>query len=148
MSKVTGVADFKDFVQVENFDYLKNLKYYIGYSNYLFDIPIEIKDFTDKEDFAPLYHYTILTKSLYRASGNGYVVLSDRDYLSRQEDTQAGKGYSSIVKKIHERRDKFKGELISYGYEPEDAEYITKYKFELDERHNNEANEPEDNKQA
>ena len=137
MSKVTGVADFKDFIQGEDFEYLKNLKYYIGYSNYLLDNPIETKDFVDKEDWAPLYHYTIITKGLYRNLGSGYVVLDDRDFLSIQEDTQAGKGYSSVIKKIQNRRENFKEELIGYGYEPEDAEEITKHKFELDERQEN-----------
>ena len=54
-----------------------------------------------------------------------------------------------LVKKIPKLvRDKFKDELISYGYEVEDAEYITKYKLELDERHGDETNESGDNQQT
>ena len=131
MSKYTGVRDFKDFVTTEDPEYLKKLNIYIGYMNYIYDNPIDTKSFNTPKDWAPYYHYTIETKSLYKALGEGYVVLSDRDYLSIQEDKLGGSGYTEATKKLHEYRECFYKGLIDLGYTEEEALKLSKYQFEL-----------------
>ena len=132
MSKITGVLDFKDFVQQEDKAYLKKLNIYIGYFNYIIDNPIDTKDFNSPKDWAPLYQYTILTKSLYRDLGMGYVVLSERDFISEQEDKLAGSGFTEATKKLIQHRQYYTDALMSLGYTDEESQELARYHFELE----------------
>ena len=131
MSKYTGVRDFKDFVTDEDPSYLKKLNIYIGYMNYLYDNPIDTKNFNSPKDWAPYYHYTITSRSLYRALGEGYVILSDRDYISIQEDKLGSGGYTETIKKLQDCRVNYYNCLLSLGYTEEEALSLAKYQFEL-----------------
>ena len=133
MSKLTGVRDFKDFLSQEEPTYLKKLDIYIGYFNYLTDNPIDTKGFDSPKDWAPLYHYTVLSKSLYRNLGSGYVILSNRDYISEQEDKMGGAGYNEAVKKLIAHREVYQNALMDLGYTEEEAINLSKYRFELEE---------------
>ena len=131
MSKITGVLDFKDFVDEHDLDYIKKLHIYIGYMDYLYDAPIDLTGFNDKKDFAPYYHYTILTKNLYPTLNEGNVILNERDFFSITEDSLAHRGWHEGRKKINKQRDKFKEYLSDLGYSENYVEAIAEYQPEI-----------------
>ena len=132
MSKITGVPDLKDFIDTYGIQYVKKLNIYIGYYNYLMDIPLDTSKYNTIQDWAYLFHYCILTKSLYKALGTGYVVLQDRDYFSLQDDIVAGT--LGLNKKSEKGRKRFLEELEKINITGLEAERIIRYRFELENK--------------
>ena len=138
MSKITGVPDFKDIYDQYGNDFLKKLHIYIGYHNYLFNNPIDTSKYQEEKDWVYLFHYCVLSKSIYKTLESGYIVLYTRDYLSIQEDEAAWRGGS---KKLRQQRQQFHDWLLRYGFTEEEATDISRYRFELEylkEEQNNE----------
>ena len=132
MSKITGVPDLKDFIDTYGIQYMKKLNIYIGYYNYLMDIPLDTSKYNNIQDWAYLFHFCILTKSLYKALGCGYLVLYDRDYFSLQDDQVAGT--LGVNKKSEKGRKRFLEELENINITRSEAERITRYRYELENR--------------
>ena len=132
MSKITGVPDLKDFIDTYGIQYMKKLNIYIGYYNYLMDIPLDTSKYNNIQDWAYLFHFCILTKSLYKALGCGYLVLYDRDYFSLQDDQVAGT--LGVNKKSEKGRKRFLEELEKINITRSEAERITRYRYELENR--------------
>ena len=130
MSRVTNIPDFKDFLDTYGIDFVKKVKIYIGFGNYVLDCPINTNKITEYKQFAPLFHYEILYKSLYPNLGSGTVVLHDRDYFSEQEDMYAFRGENKKIKKL---REGFLDVLENLGYSKEESEHIVRYRYELEE---------------
>ena len=131
MSKITGIPDFQDFIEKEGVDYLSKIKIYVGYYNYLMDNAIDVKDLKDFKDWAKFFRYTIVTKSLYRNLGGGYIVLSDRDYISEQDDKALTNEARRRIRKMREANVSYLAEL---DYTEEEALELSRYKFELEEK--------------
>lgn len=134
MSKVLGIPDLKDFLEQEDESFLKKIKFYMGYRNYIFDNPMDTSVFANKNEWYEYFHNTIITKSLYRNLGEGYVVIEPRDYISIQQDKNAGNGYNETEKRLLKMRKNYIKELIDLGFNQESAESIADYEPELDER--------------
>lgn len=131
MSKITGVPDFKDFIDQYGISYVKKLNIYIGYYNYIMEIPLDTSKYNTIQDWAYLFHYCILTKSLYKASGCGYVVLYDRDYFSLQDDLVAWNGWN---KKSDKGRKRFAEALRDLELGEKEIGRAIRYRFELEYR--------------
>ena len=132
MSKITGVPDFKDFIDQYGISYVKKLNIYIGYYNYIMEIPLDTSKYNTIQDWAYLFHYCILTKSLYKDLGCGYLVLYDRDYFSLQDDQVAGT--LGLNKKSEKGRKRFLEELEKIDITGQEAERITRYRYDLENR--------------
>lgn len=130
MSRILGIPDFGDFVEQEGIEYLQRIKIYVGYYNYLMDIPIETKHKKTYEDWVPFFRYIITAKSLYKNLGGGYIVLSDRDYLSEQDDKVMT---YEARQKITNMREKNKEYLLGLGFTEEQAHEMSRYRYELEE---------------
>ena len=139
MSRITGIRDFADFFNEKGIDYCKKLTFYIGYNNYLYNNPLDTSKFTTEKDWMPFFPYEIKVKFLYERLGTGTIVLQDRDYMSEQDDLSAHQGRSKRVDKI---RKNFIDFLIQAGYTPEAAEELGRYKFELENRREENKDEP------
>ena len=85
MSRITGVKDFRDLYEEIDKILIKKLSIYIGYTNYLYSIPLDTTKFITEKDWAKLFSYTIQAKSIYPLLNTGYIVLNDRDFFSLQE---------------------------------------------------------------
>ena len=96
------------------------------------DIPLDTSKYNTIQDWAYLFHYCILTKSLYTALGTGYVVLQDRDYFSLQDDIVAGT--LGLNKKSEKGRKRFLEELEKINITGLEAERIIRYRFELENK--------------
>ena len=131
MSKITGVADFKDYFDTVGIDFVNKLSVYIGTYNYFDNNPIDMTQYKTVKDWSKFFNYTIVTKSIYSTLGCGHIVLDDRDYLSIQEDKTISK---STIKKIHKRRDYFNDYLVNIGYTPEEAYDYSRYTYELEDK--------------
>ena len=131
MSLITGVPDFKDFVDQYGISFCKKLNIYKGYYNYLMDIPLDTSKYNSLSDWAFLFHYCILSKSIYKELGWGIVILYERDYFSIQDDEVAASG---INKKSEKGRKRFAEYLATQGISEEEIGRITRYRFELENR--------------
>ena len=129
MSKITGVLDFKDFYDEYGSDFLKKLKIYKGYYNYVTDNPIDTSKYNDEKDWSYLFHHCVLSKSIYKNLNSGYIILCLRDFFSEQDDATASTGKN---KRIEKQRIKFAEWLENIGFTHEDAMYITRYQSELE----------------
>ncbi len=65
MSTITGVKDFKDFYDETEESLMKKINIYIGYTNYLYSLPIDTTKFKTTKDWAKLFSFTIKAKSIY-----------------------------------------------------------------------------------
>ena len=131
MSFITGVPDFKDFIDQYGIPFCKKINIYKGYYNYLMDIPLDTSKYNSLSDWAFLFHYCILTKSIYKELGWGTVILYERDYFSLQDDDVAASG---INKKSEKGRKRFAEYLIGQGISEEEVQRITRYRYELENR--------------
>lgn len=129
MSEITGVKDFKDLYDSTEETLMKKLSIYIGYTNYLYSLPIDTTKFKTTKDWAKLFSFTIKAKSIYYSLNTGYVVLDDRDFFSLQEDKGLSKNQQ---RRINNLRTGYITYLMNEGYTQEEAEEIGRYKFELE----------------
>lgn len=132
MSKITGVPDFKDFIDQNGIHFAKKMNIYIGYYNYIMDIPLDTSKYNTIQDWAYLFPYCILTRSIYKTLNTGYIVLYDRDYFSLQDDQVAGT--LGLNKKSDKGRKRFLEELGTINIVGSEAERMTRYKYELEKR--------------
>lgn len=130
MSLITGIPDFQDFIEKEGIEYLQKIKVYVGYYNYLMDEPVETKDKKTLNDWAPFLRYVITSKSLYKNLGGGYIVLSDRDYMSEQEDKAKT---PEARKRFRKMRDSNRDYLVTLGFTNDEAEEMSRYRWEREE---------------
>lgn len=130
MSRITGVKDFRDLYEEIDKTLIKKLSIYIGYTNYLYSIPLDTTKFSTEKDWAKLFSYTIQAKSIYPLLNTGYIVLNDRDFFSLQEDKGLSKNQ---YRRITNLRNNYKNYLIDeHGYTEEEAQEISRYKYELE----------------
>lgn len=130
MSKTTGVKDFRDLYEETDKELIKRLSIYIGYTNYLYSIPVDTTKFQTEKDWAKLFSYTIQAKSIYPHLNTGYVVLNNRDFFSLQEDRGLSKNQ---YRRITNLRNNYKNYLMDvYGYTEKEAQQISRYKYELE----------------
>ena len=131
MSKITGGPDFKDFLDKYGIPFVKKLNIYIGYYNYIFDTAVDTTDLNTMKDWAFLFHYCILSKSIHEKLGCGYVVLYDRDYFSLQDDLLAWNGNN---KKTEKGRKRFAEILKELSIEDKEIDRIVIYHYELEDK--------------
>ena len=130
MSKITGIPDFQDFIEKEGIEYLQKIKIYVGFYNYFMDEPVETKTKKELKDWAPFFRYTIASRSLYRNLGGGYIVLTERDYMSEQEDKAKTPEARKRFRKMREANIDY---LTSMGFSQKEAAEMSRYKWELED---------------
>lgn len=131
MSKITGVADFKDYFDSVDLTFMNKISVYVGYYNYVNDNPINMDHYKTVKDWSKFFSYTIKTKSIYPHLDSGYIVLNDRDFFSEVEDKTKSK---NTLKRVERNRRYYYKYLLNIGYTPEEAYDYSRYTYELEEK--------------